>query len=216
MVALALVAGAGGAVYWAVQSSDDLEVTLSEKAQLVSSVEECMAATSFSRSDCEEAAQRAMLDAKEVTPLASKEACEEKFGAGQCEVQQAAAPASGGATTTTQTGTGMWLPMMTGFLIRDALVRSGNNGARSFFSQPTFGGTPAAAGAGAATGAAGGGARSFALADGSRFQTNASGAAAVPVARSAGTLARQQSSIASRAAPAMRGGFGSSGRSSAS
>ncbi len=226
MVALALVAGAGGAVYWAVQSSNDMEVTLSENAQVVASVDECVAVTSLPRVDCEEAAQRAMLDARQMTPLPSKEACEEKFGVGQCEVQPknaadtaATQPNATGTTQTSGTGTGMWLPMMTGFLLRDALVRSGDNGARGFFSQPTFGGNTAAAGATAGAGAGAGATgtpRSFALGDGSRFQTDARGTAAVPVARSADTLARQQSSITSRAAPAMRGGFGSSARSSAS
>ena len=212
MVALALVAGAGGAAYWAFQSSEEMEISMAENATLVSSVDECVAATSFSRSECEEAAQRALAEANaEVKPLPSKAACEEKFGVGQCEMQQASADASAGSEAARSSGTGMWLPLMTGFLIRDALVRAGNNGARGFVSQPAFGGNTATAGAGAT-----GGARSFTTSDGSRFQTNARGVAPVPSATATNALSRQTSAITSRAAPVMRSGFGSSGRSATS
>lgn len=205
MVTLALVAGAGGVVYWALQSPENPEISLAENATLVSSVDECVAVTSFSRSDCEEAARRALAETRvEVQPLPSQAACEEKFGAGQCEIQQIATAASTDSEAVRSSGTGMWLPLMTGFLIRDALVRSGNNGARGFVSQPAYGANTAAAGA-----AAGGG-RSFTTSDGSRYQTNARGVAAVPSAKAANALARQQSAITSRA------GFGSSGRTATS
>lgn len=206
MVTLALVAGAGGAAYWAFQGPEKMEISLAENATLVSSIDECVAVTSFSRSECEDAAQRAFAESRvEVQPLPSQAACEEKFGAGQCEMQQLAADATTGSEAAHSSGSGMWLPLMTGFLIRDALVRAGNNGARGFVSQPAFGGNTAAAGAGAA-----GGSRSFTTSDGTRYQTNARGVAAVPSAKAANALARQQSAITSRA------GFGSAGRTATS
>jgi uncharacterized protein YgiB involved in biofilm formation len=82
-----------------------------EEVKVVSSVEECATQTELNLEECEAAYQKAQDEAERTGPkYTSRAQCEAEFGYGQC------GPSRGG---------GVFMPMMTGFMIGRML--SGNN-----------------------------------------------------------------------------------------
>ena len=82
-----------------------------EDVALVSSVEECSANTTHSRTDCETAYKKAQAEAARTGPKYSNiRNCEAEFGTGQCRQERG----------------GVFMPLMAGFLVGQVLSNSYN------------------------------------------------------------------------------------------
>ena len=98
-----LVAAIAAATLSACGSQEDVTV--------VSSVEECSANTTLSRAECESAYIKAQAEAARTGPkYASNRNCEAEFGAGQCRRQSG----------------GVFMPLMTGFMVGQLMSNSYN------------------------------------------------------------------------------------------
>ena len=82
-----------------------------EEVTVVASVEECSANTKLSRAECESAYIKAQTEAARTGPkYSSSRTCEAEFGAGQCQPQRG----------------GIFMPLMTGFMVGQLLSNSYN------------------------------------------------------------------------------------------
>lgn len=82
------------------------------KVKVVSSVEACVAKSDMTEQQCKDAYDKAVKNAENSAPkYENKRSCVEEFGPSQCR----------------QSESGVWMPLMTGFMIGNMLGNSGTN-----------------------------------------------------------------------------------------